>query len=325
MKGVILKTGRLNLSGGIVTNLKCEHCGQPYVPTMEDPNCYAPSCDCWYKNVPSNYDDYLNMFCDHEQVEPYFAELEYDDEDDSSLDYIENDSDWIASNELYREKINEEAAFQEYTSLKMKYAIGYNNPMVDLPLYRILSILEGTEIITENDICWLIFKNFFPLVAECYLHNYHLKQDAWYFVKACRFFRKAGNPQKTLSLTNHFLSHDKDIMAAIYTTRGGAFRDIGNPQYAIECGNKALNMKPDDYFAFNLLGAANFQLYNWEKGHVYFERARNLGSKTFYQTSLLDSVLDKMDDENKRKEAAMFLLQKNPVFYSWAQNYIGGM
>ena len=293
----------------------CDNCGLSYKLAGGDENgiIYGPSCECCPEDFLKGSKDWY-----HEPIEPYYPELE---SDDYTYDFDEKDPDWIASYEQYSEKLNEEAVYQYFLNLKVKYNLDSNNAVDNLPLYKILILLDERSFISDYDLNWLKSKNLFILTAHCYLQNFILNRSGWNYVKACRFYRRASYPQVTINLTNNFELPDKDIMSALYTTRGGAFRDIFKFPKAIECANASLNITPNSFYPYNLLGATYFQLYDWAKGHEYFKKARELGSKPSRQRSLVESELNKMD-ENRRREAVRFLLQKDPTFYSFARRFL---
>lgn len=314
----------------IYADTKCEKCGKPYIETGgdEDGAICGPSCECWLEDLLKNGDAYFQDFDDDDPIEPYFPEFEYGD---YSYDFDENNPEWIAANEPYRDALNEQAAYQHYLSLKQKYWIGnYGNQSNNLPLYRILMLLEEGNIIPDFEISWLKKIELFTLTAHCYLQNSRLKQNVWDLLKACKFYRETENAQVVINLTNNLPIHlfpqndiddgRKKCLSYTWTSRGGAFRDLHEVQAAIDCANAALRIMPDNCGPHLLLGAVYFQKQDFNKADHHFMEAQRLGANHTYQIKLIDSEFQKLEPF-LRLQAANYFLLKDPVFYGWVKKY----
>ncbi len=110
-------------------------------------------------------------------------------------------------------------------------------------------------------------------------------------------------------------------MAAILTTRGGAFRDLKNLPQAKACANRALKLQPESHYYHNLLGAIYFQSGKPEAGEHHFELAIIYGAKPKEQDSLLRSAIEQSSEKNQRM-VAKNLLQQDPKRYRWAEHYL---
>jgi hypothetical protein len=90
------------------------------------------------------------------------------------------------------------------------------------------------------------------------------------------------------------LKHPK-VQSAMFTTRGGVMRDLGQRSVAIELGEKAHALMPKDYRPCTLLGAVHMELQHFEKGHEWYEKARVRGAPEQGIDSELRSIFQQLD------------------------------
>ena len=307
----------------------CDECSAPYLPVAGDTDYiyYGPSCECWLDDIHKETENSHDFFRNEELLELIEHEdpigLSFHDFDDdefvSQLD-IEN-SDWIAANEKHQQNLENEAAIQ-FTNLKVKYSVSFYQDQDPIsPLHKILLQLENATLISDLDIEWLKKENLAIIVAHSYTRNFQLFGSGWNLVKACKFFRLAGYPCASLVISENFYSAERKLMAAILTNRGAAYRNLRQFKSAILCGENALNLDPNSFYACNMLGATYFQLSDIEPGYAYFRLSLEKGATSAYQNKSIESQIQGFEMDYKIK-VAQFLLQQDPTRYSWAKKYL---
>lgn len=213
----------------------------------------------------------------------------------------------------------EAKARRDFARLKEKYQISYSYPSPVSRLYQILLGLEESSSLVKSDIEWLEAQGLFDFLARLYENRFRKYGDGWDLVKASSHWRTAGSPDKALDATKGFSSGDKRLMAAVLTTRGGAFRDINALTEAEDCARKALTANPDSVrHAYNLLGAICYQRGSPEEGDKHFEKA---GITPDERDRQIRDVLAKAGRVEKT-EVARYLLRKDPKRYEWAKYYL---
>ncbi|MFA6185362.1 MAG: tetratricopeptide repeat protein [Candidatus Shapirobacteria bacterium] len=109
--------------------------------------------------------------------------------------------------------------------------------------------------------------------------QYQINKDIWEQIKACSFYRDADKPDVGIKITEKINNKnpDKTALAALYTTRGGAYKDFGNYNEAIECANKAIQINKT-FYPYTLLGAVYILKESFSKADECFEIAIRLGA-----------------------------------------------
>ena len=224
--------------------------------------------------------------------------------------------------EAQRQREREAASAAHFAELKSKYMVDeYSASSPSSPSYAILLLLEDDEDLDDRHIDWLESEELFQVIAVYYEKVAGRNGDPWNIIKASKYWRKAGKPNRAVIITEGIESTDPKVMAAILTTRGGAFRDCKNLVEAERCARRAIEFAPESYHPYNLLGAISYQLGNPQKGDEYFAKAVELGAPPEVQdASIKKSVRDA--EEILREELARYLLRKDPRRYSWAQYYL---
>jgi tetratricopeptide (TPR) repeat protein len=166
---------------------------------------------------------------------------------------------------------------QAFAVLKEKCTINKEFPNVsDYTLYSLLWALENHYQFNQFDIDWMIEKRLYPITANYYFKEYNRDHNFWNLIKSCSAWRKAGFPDIGLQVTENVISARSVEMAAILTTRGGAFKDLGVLDTAEQCARSALTYSISKY-PYSLLGAIYYLNGSPEKGDEYFEKAMQLG------------------------------------------------
>ncbi len=93
-------------------------------------------------------------------------------------------------------------------------------------------------------------------------------------------------------------------------------RDLGRRPEAIQMGETAHALMPQDYRPCTLLGAVHMELRNFEKGRDWYEEARKRGAPEQGIDSELRSIFQQLDSAG-REAMKRFLLAEDSHRYSW--------
>ncbi|BAZ21012.1 hypothetical protein NIES4073_18900 [Kalymmatonema gypsitolerans NIES-4073] len=224
--------------------------------------------------------------------------------------------------EQRRQRLLEAEARREFAALKSKYlAEKHPDSSPSSRLYIILLKIDSGEPLTEVDIKWLEEKHIFSCIAIFYEKEFNNSGNLWDLIKASKYWRDASKPHYALKLTEKCNTTDTKLIAALLTTRGGAFRDINELNAAEKCALEALKYSQNSYHPYNLLGAIEYQAGNPKKGDEYFAIAQQLGAKVNTQDSFVRSAIEKAG-QNERRTVAEYLLKKDSQRYKWAEYYL---
>lgn len=239
---------------------------------------------------------------------------------------------WLKNNG--HENIITLAKQKQYAILKRKYKlIDFHSSME--PLYTIMMKLDNKERLDILLVANLIEKNIlsdngkiasehYTLEAKFYEEEIKRTGNKWNVPTASSYWRKANEPEQALRVTSLDLNKIKEskLKSAVLVTRGAAFRDINNLTEAGSCAIKAMEFQPDSYQPYTLMGAIFYDKRNYAQGDYYFEQAIQRGAKTEDIDDELKRVFRSTKDEEKRHEAAEYLLNKDPQRYAWAKSYL---
>jgi tetratricopeptide (TPR) repeat protein len=224
--------------------------------------------------------------------------------------------------EAERQRRKESADAAHLARLKSKYSVEYyDDASPSSPLYAILLLLEDGRSPDDKQIDWLEHEKLFEVIAWSYEMAADKAGDQWNIPRASRYWRMARRPRRVVIITEEFDSSDGELMSAILTTRGAALRDLSDLPEAARCAHAALEHNPDNFRTYNLLGAISYQHGNPRKGDEYFAKAVELGANPEMQDSSIRSSLSAAG-EISRREVALYLLEKDPERYSWAEYYL---
>lgn len=217
----------------------------------------------------------------------------------------------------------EEADRNSFAILKKKYFV--KNCIDDSPtspLYMILLKLEEKEMIDRNDIDYLKNHQWYGPLAMYYENEYLKDQsDLWPLISACSIWRNAKLPNRSIDISSNAFTNEKKPMAALYTTRGGAFRDLSKFEDAKKCAETAINLQPSSYYPYNLMGAIFCQTGEPETADEYFEQAISLGSSPKDVDGEIEHSI-KLSNEENQQRVVNYLLKKDPKRYEWANRYL---
>ncbi len=224
---------------------------------------------------------------------------------------------------IFNEYIEEIRAVEHFQMLKIKYKIKGNFDLSPLAeLYVILLKIDDGENISSLDKDWMERNGLFEILAIYFKNKYDKQKRTWDLIHAAKFWRKAGNPQKSLKLTENISENDDKLTSALLTVRGASFRILHKFEDAEYCANRAKNMNlSKDYYPYNLLGGIKYDLGSPIEGDNFFKMAEELGSPASEKDMAIRESFEKMDDEIRRKNAE-YLLKKNPKQYKWVKRYL---
>ena len=134
---------------------------------------------------------------------------------------------------------------------------------------------------TEADYCWTdeLQRAWHALEAEALTKAWESSGDPWNAVNASGHWRKAGEPERALRLTDAALAKvgsNPKLRSALATTRGGAMRDLRRLDEAKALASEAHQLTSSDYRPCTLLGAVHIELGDLPAGHEWYAKAETL-------------------------------------------------
>ncbi|WP_298910714.1 hypothetical protein [uncultured Nostoc sp.] len=244
----------------------------------------------------------------------------------------ESEIEWLKNNG--REDIIILAQQKQFAALKRKY--GLIDPSLPLePLYTIMVKLEKKERLDPKLLVQLMEEEqlspggkialaYYRLEAEFYEQEFHRTGHKWHIPTASSYWRKADEPERALKLTNLDLSQirESNLKSAVSVTRGAAFRDMDNLADAESCAKKAMGYQPESYQPYTLMAAIAHDRGDYAKRDYWHEQAIKCGAKTEDIDDEIKRLIRSTKDDNKRHEAAEYLLKKDSQRYSWVKSYL---
>ncbi len=225
-------------------------------------------------------------------------------------------------------------------------------------LASILLKLNERKNIEKNEIEWLESKKYYYLLGKYYYWLYkgelHYDQipnwskeitkntnvstnsilsgngkivddnNLWELSKSCKYFRKAKKPEMAIEISNGFepymeIKPSKEN-SAVFTSKGGAFKDLRKIDSAKKCAQKAIELNKDSFHAHNLLGAIYFLENDFETGMYHFVKAIEFGSNPRNHELEIKSILEESDTVS-RKKIRDYLLEKDSNKYAWVSDF----
>ncbi|WP_028084613.1 hypothetical protein [Dolichospermum circinale] len=244
----------------------------------------------------------------------------------------DSEIEWLQNNK--REDIITFAKQKHFSALKRKY--GLIDPSLPLePFYTIMVKLEKEERLDAVLVVQLIETEMLSSGGKIAITYYRLEAEfleqeikrtghKWHIPTASSYWRKAKEPEQALKLTNLDLGKIKEnhLKSAILVTRGAAFRDCDKLDDAEICALQAMEYQPDSHHPYTLMGAICYDRYEYEKGSYWFDEAIKRGADIEDIDSEIKRVIKNEKSDDKRHEAAEYLLKKDSNRYAWAKNYL---
>ena len=236
----------------------------------------------------------------------------------------------IEAARIAREKDPEYIAMIQTQALYKKYEISLTDESLRPRMTKLLQQIDAGNRLPNEELLWLstaakkhftaVLRNVYHrLEADFHADQYCRTQDPWNVVNASGHYRKCDQPNTALELIDSVPSDrlkQPKVRSAIFTTRGGVMRDLGQRSVAIELGETAHALMPRDYRPCTLLGAVHMELQNFEKGHEWYEKARERGAPEKGIDSELRSIFQQLDLAG-REAMKNFLLAEDSNRYQW--------
>ncbi|AWI80374.1 hypothetical protein CEW87_14005 [Parazoarcus communis] len=239
-------------------------------------------------------------------------------------------NDALEAARLARESDPAYIAMMKTRALFEKYKIGLRDPSLELRMTELLEQIDTGTRLSKEDLVWLsttarkyftppIRQEYHRLEAVFHASQYRRTQDPWSAINACGHFRKCEQPKAALELIGSIsperLKHPK-VRSALHTTHGGVLRDLGERIKAIEMGEKAHVLMPQDYRPCTLLGAVYMEQRKFNEGQDWYEKARKRGAPEHGIDSELRSIYGQLDSAG-REAMRRVLLAEDPHRYPW--------
>ena len=180
---------------------------------------------------------------------------------------------------------------------------------------------------TEADYCWTdeLQRAWHALEAAALTKAWECSGDPWNAVNACGHWRKAGEPEQALRLTEAALARggpSPKLRSALATTRGGAMRDLRRLNEAKALASKAHELTPSDYRPCTLLGAVYIELGDLITGHDWYAKAETLGAPRQAIDHELRGVLMRTSIQEQQR-IREYLLRQDPERFAWLRRWPG--
>lgn len=231
---------------------------------------------------------------------------------------------------IARENDPEYIAMMQRQALYKKYEVSLIDESLMPRMTKLLQEIDAGHRLPKEELTWLgtcakkyfsarLRKAYHRLEADFHADQYRLTKDPWSAVNACGHYRKCDQSDTALGLiddvTTDRLKQPK-VRSAVFTTRGGAMRDLRRHSEAIQMGETAHALMPQDYRPCTLLGAVHMELRHFNNGYEWYEKARKLGAPEQGIDSELRGIFQQLDQAG---QVAMkrFLLAEDPHRYGW--------
>lgn len=206
---------------------------------------------------------------------------------------------------------------------------------VDCPLYNILQKLNSEQRLSDEDVIWLEGEKLLRPGSKIYFAHHRLAalhfeeefkrtKGYWNLVNASAHWRKAGEPKTALKLTNNLQQlrtlKEAKLKSALFTTRGGALRDIEHLNDAETCALEAISHYADSHNPYTLMGALCYDTGRYEQGDEWFEKAVKRGAKIKDQDAELKRILSKKKGK-ELQDIIDHLVKKDPERFKWVKQY----
>lgn len=236
----------------------------------------------------------------------------------------------IEAARIAREKDPEYIAMIQTQALYKKYGVSETDESLRPRMTKLLQQLDAGNRLPDAELMWLstaarihftaeLRNVYHRLEADFHADQYRRTQDPWNVVNASKHYRKCAQPTTALELIES-VPYDRlkqpKVRSAIFTTHGGVMRDLRQRSVAIKLGETAHALMPKDYRPCTLLGAVHMELQHFEKGHEWYEKARERGAPEQGIDSELRSIFQQLDSVG-REAMKTFLLSEDSHRYQW--------
>ncbi|WP_235801964.1 hypothetical protein, partial [Halopseudomonas pelagia] len=223
--------------------------------------------------------------------------------------------------------------------LRKKYGILANAQSLKRRLMDILQNLEVGNRMAADDLVWLktegnvyftqeLREAYHMREAEFASNEYRRTLDPWNAINASGHFRKCNQPESALEILACVPANRlklPKLHSAMCTTRGGAMRDLGRREEALQLGKQGHELQPRNFRPCTLIGAVCMELGDYAAGNDWYAKAEERGaSKEIIDTELRGIFL--RADKAWRERMRASLLAKDPDRYRWVneKKYFSG-
>lgn len=180
---------------------------------------------------------------------------------------------------------------------------------------------------TEADYCWTdeLQRAWHGLEAAALTKAWESSGDPWNVVNASGHWRKAGEPERALRLTEAALAKvgaNRKLRSALATTRGGAMRDLRRFDEAKALASEAHELTSSDYRPCTLLGAVHIEFGDLPTGHEWYAKAESLGAPRQAIDHELRGLLMRSPLQEQQR-IGEFLLRQDPERFAWLRSWPG--
>ena len=223
---------------------------------------------------------------------------------------------------------------REAKELRQRFGVGYieseDYPRVMALLRQVangqrLTVEDLAWLKTEAGYCWTdeLQRAWHALEAAALAKAWESSGDPWNAVNASGHWRKAGEPERALRLTDVALAKvgsNPKLRSALATTRGGAMRDLRRLDEAKALASEAHQLTSSDYRPCTLLGAVHIELGDLPTGHEWYAKAESLGAPRQAIDHELRGLLMR-SSSHEQQRIREFLLRQDPERFSWLQRW----
>lgn len=222
-----------------------------------------------------------------------------------------------------------------FLALKIDFNVKHHNDSIDSPLYSILVKLNANQHLSDQELVWLEAEKLFYPDTTLFITHHRIEavhsedefkrtKGFWNLVNASAHWRKANEPLSALKLTNNLQQlrslKEAKLRSALFTTRGGALRDLDRLKDSEQCALEAINHFPNSHNPYTLMGALCYDTGRYDEGDKWFEKAIQQGAKPNDQDSEIKRILNKKKGK-ERQQIIDHLLTKDPIRFAWVRRY----
>ena len=225
---------------------------------------------------------------------------------------------------------------REAKQLRQRFGVGYieseDYPRAMALLRQVangqrLKVDDLAWLKTEADYCWTdeLQRAWHALEAAALTKAWESSGDPWNAVNASGHWRKAGEPERALRLTDAALAKvgsNPKIRSALATTRGGAMRDLRRFDEAKALASEAHELTSSDYRPCTLLGAVHIELGDLPAGHEWYAKAESLGAPRHAIDHELRGLLMRSSSQEQQR-IREYLLRQDPERFAWLGRWPG--
>ena len=234
---------------------------------------------------------------------------------------------------ISRESDPDYIAMVQAQALFEKYGIAWDDQSALPQLKNILRNIDSGHRLAEEDFVWLstaakrwftekLREAYHRIEAEFYAAEYRREHDPWNAVNASGHYRKCNQPRTALDLLDGLainrLKHPK-MQSAVITTRGGVMRDLGRRAEALQLGEQAHELQPQNFRPCTLLGAVHMELGNFDRGREWYAKAEERGASEKNIDTELQRIFQRADKMH-REDMKAFLLAVDQNRYRWVND-----